>query len=126
MSSLFRREKPLIERKADAQKLLLKNPLKVPIVIQMSKQAQSLLGIPKSKYLVPNTMTLGSLMAMLRTRFSIKDTQALYFFVDGKLYVPGTVIADLRKHSEDGFVVIDLMLENTFGASFGALGALGA
>ena len=113
---MFRKDKPLQERRADSLRLLQKNPLKVPIVIQVSKQAQSLLDIPKNKYLVPGTMTLGNLIQMLRTRFAIKETQALFFFIDNRLHTPGTLMSDLQKSSEDGFVVIDLMLENTFGA----------
>lgn len=115
---MFRQEKSLTDRVADAKKLLIKNPLKVPVVLQFSKQAQTLLqhNNEKTKYLVPANMTLGNLMQMMRTRFSIKESQALFFFVDGVVHVPSTVMSDLRQKSEDGFVVIDVMLENTFGA----------
>jgi len=73
--------------------------------------------ISKTKYLVPEDMTMGQFLYIVRKRIKLPPEQAVFVFVDGRLPQTSATLADLyRKHKDtDGFLYATYSGENTFG-----------
>jgi GABA(A) receptor-associated protein len=76
-------------------------------------------GTPKSKYLVPNDLSFGEFMYIIRKRIKVDEKQALVGFVNNVLPPTAKLMSELYSESsnEDGFLYITYSLENTFGSS---------
>ena len=93
---------------------------RVAVIVQPGAGAEHLAittEAKKRKYLVPLDLTVGQFVYMLRKRFSMPATQALFVYIENTL--PPTAdlmgVLDARHRDEDGFLYLTYMLENTFG-----------
>ena len=80
----------------------------------------------RNKYLIPNDMTMGQLVYVLRKRLSISSEQAVFVFVNNILPPTAAVMSALyeEQRDADGFLYIAYSGENTFGDDLAtALGA---
>lgn len=102
--------------KEAAEKLQAKYPDRVPVVIT---GMDSKITLNKKKYLVPLDLTVGQLVYIIRK--NIKDLQpseAIFIFISDKKILPPTsalVKSIYDEYASDGFIKIDIALENTFG-----------
>ena len=102
--------------KEAAEKLQAKYPDRVPVVIT---GMDSKITLNKKKYLVPLDLTVGQLVYIIRK--NIKDLQpseAIFVFISDKKILPPTsalVKSIYDDYASDGFIKIDIALENTFG-----------
>lgn len=105
-------------RRMESSRILNKFPDRIPIIVEKSTQSQNTLpDIDKKKYLVPNDLTLGQFIYVIRKRIKLKPEKALYLFVNNTLPVVSSTIGQIyneHKH-EDGFVYFIYAAENTFG-----------
>lgn len=107
------------ERKAEAAKIRSKFPDRVPVICERASSASpSLPHIDNSKFLVPEEMTTGQLVFIVRKRIKLPPEQAIFVFVAGRLPPTSAKLADLyRKHKDvDGMLYCVYASENTFGA----------
>ena len=94
--------------------LLDKHPDRVPIIV--------ILDIPnqqrnKLKYLVPNEMTVGEFMCLVRRRMKLNSEQGVYMFVNNLLpSITSTMeyLYSLYKN-DDECLYFTVKMENTFG-----------
>ena len=108
------------ERKAEAAKIRSKFPDRVPVICERASSASaSLPHIDNSKFLVPEEMTMGQLVYIVRKRIKLPPEQAIFVFVAGRLPPTSAKLADLyRKHQDaDGMLYCVYASENTFGSS---------
>ena len=102
--------------KEAAEKLQAKYPDRVPVVIT---GMDSKITLNKKKYLVPLDLTVGQLVYIIRK--NVKDLQpseAIFIFISDKKILPPTsalVKSIYDEYASDGFIKIDIALENTFG-----------
>jgi GABA(A) receptor-associated protein len=112
----FREKHTLEERLSESNKIGLRHPFKVPVIIEPHRNEPSLLD--KFKFLVPQEFTMGQFQAILRRRTKLDQTQALFVFIDGNLLVPMSVLMEvlyMERKDSDGFLYITYSRENTFG-----------
>lgn len=112
----FREKHTLEERLSESNRIGLRHPFKVPVIIEPHRNEPSLLD--KFKYLVPQEFTMGQFQVILRKRTKLDPKQALFVFVDGELMVPMTILMEvlyLERKDPDGFLYITYSQENTFG-----------
>ena len=101
--------------KEAAEKLQAKYPDRVPVVIT---GMDSKITLNKKKYLVPLDLTVGQLVYIIRK--NVKDLQpseAIFIFISDKKILPPTsalVKSIYDDYASDGFIKIDIALENTF------------
>jgi len=107
----FKKKHPFDARRKESSSVLSRYPDRIPVVVQPYGSAPK---IDKSKYLVPNTLTCGQFLFILRRRLSIGSEQALFLHVDGLLLV-GSFPLSSAKRDEDGFLYVSYSVENAFG-----------
>ena len=103
------------KRKAEGDRIITKFPDKIPIIVEQEKNLEQLLD--KRKYLVPNDMTVGQLMYVIRKRMKLTADKAIYMFIGGKLFSSNKILLEVyRKHKdEDNFLYATIGAEATFG-----------
>ena len=94
----------------------LKYPNRVPVYVH-KKEGSDIDDVPKHKYLVPEDMTLGNLIYIIRKNIKLTSEKALFVFIDNKLSSNSNPIGELynRHKNEDGFLYLIYTGENTFG-----------
>lgn len=100
----------------ESTNILNEHPDRIPLIIENDKKG-TIEHLDKSKYLVPNDITVGHLIHVLRKRISIRPEDAVYLFINGVVPPISShigVIYDKNK-DEDGFLYCILCGEATFG-----------
>ena len=93
--------------------------LKIPLTRFMHIRREDIPDIDRKKYLVPCDLTMGQLAYVLRKHSDGLDpSESLFIFIsDGKVLAPScSTIGLLHDHySREGFLQVEVCLENTFG-----------
>jgi GABA(A) receptor-associated protein len=93
----------------EAIKLREKYPDRIPVVVNTTDD----LVINRSKYLVPQDLTLGEFIIVLRKRINIKACEAIYMFINGKIYPSNMQLKTIC--GENNFINVSVAKESTFG-----------
>ena len=112
----FKLKNTFENRKADSDKILLKYPNRIPIIVEKASKC-SLNKIDKHKYLVPNDLNMNQFIYIIRKRIKLDNSQSIFFIVGNNVCpsnVPLSSIYEEHK-DEDGFLYIVYTSENTFG-----------
>ena len=74
-------------------------------------------NIDKHKYLVPNDISVGQFVYIIRKRVKLTPEKAIFIFINDVLPPTSTLMGDIyNEHkNEDGFLYITYAGENTFG-----------
>ncbi len=105
-------------RKLECKKIEAKYPGRCPIVCEILKRDASKIELTKHKYLVPNDITIGQFVYVIRKRINLSPEQAMFLFLENKtLPMVSSTIGKVASESkkEDGFLYLGVGLENTFG-----------
>lgn len=116
--SQFKREFLFQTRSNESARVLIKYPEKIPVICE--KANNNLPEIEKKKYLVPNDITIGQFMYVIRQKIKLNAEEALYLFINGKIISNSALIGYIYQENkdEDGFLYIQYSKENTFGFCF--------
>ena len=111
----FRRQKEE-ERIKISEKILLKYPQRVPIIVDCKKSIK----LDKNKYIVPNDLTIGQFTYVLKKKIKLNYEQSIFLLCNNELIMNSELIIHLfNRHKDyDGFLYIIISLENTFGHTF--------
>lgn len=114
--SNFKKSKSENERITESSKIIERYPDRIPIIVEKDKKCK-IKDIDKNKFLVPNDMTLGQFMYVIRKRIKLDSTEALFFFVNNVLCNNTQTLSEIYKtyKDKDGFLYIVYTSENTFG-----------
>jgi GABA(A) receptor-associated protein len=118
MSSIQRyKDRPFTQRVAEAANIRRQYPGKVPIIIERAPIATDMPTIQKNRYLVPDSMTFGQFIYVIRRQLTLPPEKALFIFVDNSLPAASTFISEIytRYSSPDGFIYMLYSGESTFG-----------
>jgi GABA(A) receptor-associated protein len=115
--SSFKREFAFENRLEESTRVLTKYPDRKPIICEKYGSHKDLPDIDKKKYLVPNELTLGQFMYIIRNRMCLNPETSLFLFVNNNLIPSSSIIRHIyHQHSEpDGFLYIYYSKENVFG-----------
>ena len=103
-------------RKKESQKIQLKYPTRIPIIVEKCKK--SLLNdIDKKKYLVPKDMTMSQFIYVIRKRINLNASDSLFVMVNDHLVQTNRQMGDIYEEhfNDDGFLYVIYTSENTFG-----------
>ena len=114
----FKKQNTFESRCAQSAKIRDKYPSRVPIIVTRSKSSKTIPDIDRRKYLVPDDITLGAFMHILRKRVKLEAHVGMYLFVGDYAIVP--VSQTIRQIDEefkdtDGYLYIYYAGESTFG-----------
>ena len=113
----FKDEKTFELRQKEAQRVRSKYPDLVPVICERVKNSE-LPNTMRRKYLVPQSLTMGQFMYVLRRRINLDANRAMFLFLNGDTLAPTAelVSAMYETHKdEDGFLYMTYSGENTFG-----------
>ena len=113
----FRKNFSKEERQDECKRILEKFPDRIPVVIDIEGGG---LHLPRRKYLVERDMLFINFAHIIRQRLKVSPNESLFFFCENSIPQQTHTIQQVfnEKKSEDGFLVLTIMKENTFG-SFG-------
>jgi GABA(A) receptor-associated protein len=104
-------------RLAESSRVLKKYPERKPIICEKYSSQKDLPDIDKKKYLIPNELTFGQFMYVIRKRIKLPSESALFLFVNNKLLSSSSIISQVyyQEKDPDGFLYIRYSKENVFG-----------
>ena len=118
MEFKFKKEKDVEQRKLDCEKIRNQFPEKIPIICEKDPKS-NIRDIDKTKYLVPQDLTVSQFSFMIRKRIEIPQEAAFFLLVNGKTSIAGDCqlsdIYKLHKDPSDGFLYIAYASELTWG-----------
>lgn len=104
------------KRKEESTRIKARHPDRIPVIVEKNIDSD-IESIDKHKYLVPNDLTLGQFIFVIRKRIKLPAEKALFVFVNN-IFPPQAAflssIYDTYK-DEDGFLYVTYSGENTFG-----------
>lgn len=117
MVSSYMKMKTFEERKAEHDNMKRKYPSRTCIYLEKASGSK-LPDIDKNKFLVPNDLSVGQMMHVIRKRLTLDATKSIFLFTERNT-VPMTMqtIGDLYKEyaNADGFLYMTYNTEDTFG-----------
>ena len=93
-----------------------KYPDRVPVIVERSPKS-TLPEIDKKKFLVPNNVTVGQFVGIIRERIKMDPAQAMFVFIDNELPSLSTPLVQVydKYKSDDEALYMTYTGENTFG-----------
>lgn len=113
----FKEEKPFELREKEAKRVRNKYPDLVPVICERVKNSE-LPNTMRRKYLVPQSLTMGQFMYVLRRRINLDANRAMFLFLEGNTLAPtAELVSSLYEthKDDDGFLYMEYSGENTFG-----------
>lgn len=111
---------PFEKRLAEAKRMLNKYSQRVPVIAVRGPQSQ-LADIAQKKFLVPESLTVGQFLMILRTKLQLDATQSIYLFTKsgGKTVLLSSsenMYNVYQQHrADDWFLYLIYNEENVFG-----------
>lgn len=97
-----------------------KYPDRIPVICERAPKSD-IPNIDKKKYLVPQDMTVGQFVYVIRKRIKLSHEKAIFIFIDSSIPPTAALMATvydeyIRRHrDDDGFLYVTYASENTFG-----------
>ena len=115
----FKSKHSLDHRLSESMRIREKYPDRIPIICEKINRAD-VPDIDKEKYLVPNDLTVGQFIYVIRKRIKLPAEAAIYLFICGSIPPTSSLISNLYEgfKDEDGFLYVSYSKENTFGSTF--------
>lgn len=112
----FKIEHNFETRKRETERVRAKYPNKIPVIIERANKS-SLPQIDKIKFLVPDDLTVGQLIYIIRKRIRLLSDQGLFIFIANTLPQSSATMAEVykQKKDEDGFLYCEYNAETVFG-----------
>lgn len=116
MISNFKNKYSYDDRVSEVVRVKEKYPDRIPIVVERLNNSKAPL-IDKNKYLVPQDLTVGQFMFVIRKRMKLPAEFGLYLYISGTLPSSSTLLINLYDYyrDNDGFLYVYYSSENTFG-----------
>ena len=114
--SKFKKQFSSKEREQECTKIRQKYPDRIPIIVEPYSNKIDL--IDKKKFLVPNEITIGQFLYIVRKRIKLNEAKALFLFINSTLPNSNAIISSIyeKEKDPDGFLYITYSGENTYGS----------
>ena len=115
--STYKESKSIVARIREAHEVTVKYPGRVPVIVEKAKQAKDIPDIDKTKFLCPDTLTLGQFIYVIRRRMVLPPEKALFVFINNTLPLASQYMKEVysQYRDTDGFLYMTYTGESTFG-----------
>ena len=114
----FKSEISFDKRLEESMRVRTKYPDRIPIICEkIEGKNVDIPTIDKKKYLVPNDLTIGQFLYVVRNRIKLPPEKAVFLFIRGTIPASTILVSQIyeSKKDKDGFLYIEYSGENTFG-----------
>ncbi|XP_026880478.1 microtubule-associated proteins 1A/1B light chain 3C [Electrophorus electricus] len=114
----FKQRKSFALRKQEVAGIRTKFPTKVPVIIERYHREKYLPPLDKTKFLVPQELTMTQFVTIIRNRMTLMPSQAFYLLIDntGIASMSLTLAQVYSDHKdEDGFLYMTYASQEMFG-----------
>ena len=114
----FKQTHSLEARKAEATRIRLKYPDRIPVICEKAEKSD-IPDLDKKKYLVPQDLSVSQFVFIIRKRIKLQADSAIFLFVNNTLPPAGALMSQVYKEhaDQDGFLYITYSGESTFGST---------
>ena len=114
---MFKTTTSFEKRCEESSRIRKKYPTRIPVIVEKDLREKSLPQINRKKYLVPQDLSVGEFMFVIRKRIKISPDKSIFLFIDDSLQNTGANIGSVyEEHKDkDGFLYILYYGESTFG-----------
>ncbi|XP_045673698.1 microtubule-associated proteins 1A/1B light chain 3C [Phyllostomus hastatus] len=116
----FKQRKSLATRQEEVAGIRAKFPNKIPVVVERYSKEKFLPLLDKTKFLVPQELTMTQFLSIIRSRMVLGATEAFYLLVNNKSAVSMSVtMAEIYRdyRDEDGFLYMTYTSQEMFGGA---------
>lgn len=115
--SSFTKRFTLQQRIDEFKRIMRKFNDRIPIICEKNQLDFYCPDIDKHKYLVPQDITIGQFMFVIRKRINLNANDTLFLFINNSIFSSNVTINSIydANKNEDGFLYITYSRENTFG-----------
>ena len=115
----YKNQFDLEHRTDESRRIREKYPTRIPVIVEIKDASIDIPDIDKKKFLVPNDLTVGQFIFVVRKRIQLSPEKALFCFIDDTIPSTNSLMSQLYTDhkDEDGFLYISYTGENTFGAN---------
>ena len=124
----FQNQYTFQQRYDESSRVMKRYPTRKPIIVEKCKESVSFFKtkkpktrkgawLAKRKYLIPNDLTIGQFIFILRKRIRLKPEQSIFLYINNTIPPTHAMISDLyaEYHNIDGFLYILFGTESVFG-----------
>lgn len=113
----FKQTHSFSQRQSEANRVKAKYPDRIPVICEVDPKNQNALSLMKHKYLVPDSLTVGQFMYVIRKQMTLKPEEAVFLMINNSLPPTNALMSRIyRDHiDQDGFLYGTVTGENVFG-----------
>lgn len=114
--SQFKKQHIFDKRLSESKRIIEKYPTKIPIIVEKQNKSD-VPDIDKQKYLVPNDLTIGQFVYVIRRRLKLDPEKAIFIFINNILPPTSAFVQQVydEHKDDDGFLYVTYSGENSFG-----------
>ena len=115
--SNFKESNAFDKRLVESIKIKQKYPNRIPIICEKTKKT-TIADIDKNKFLVPNDLTMGQFLYVIRKRIKLSAEEAIFVYINNSILPPTSALVSTiyeEYKDDDGFLYLTYSGENTFG-----------
>ncbi|GIZ02635.1 hypothetical protein CEXT_377441 [Caerostris extrusa] len=117
----FKQRKSLATRKEEVENIRTKFPTKIPVIVERYHKETQLPLLDKTKFLVPQELTVSQFLTIIRNRMHLGANQAFYLLINNKSIASmSKTVAEvyLENKDEDGFLYVTYASQEMFGLPY--------